>query len=86
MIILLFQDITQRRMAARIDVSGQPIDALFKGQVPSLGSSTLRMGQIVCPETSIRNYHYNLRNIALESRYHLHNGVSLISRTLCHVS
>jgi len=29
------------------------------------------MGPIGCPETSVRNYHYTLRNIAQERRSHL---------------
>jgi len=33
--------------------------------------STLKMGQRDCPETSVRNYHYTLRNIPEENRSHL---------------
>jgi len=35
----------------------------FNKPVPSSGlKGTLRMGRISCPETSVRNYHYLLRN------------------------
>jgi hypothetical protein len=35
----------------------------FNKSVPSSGfEGTLRMGPIGCPETSVRNYHYSLRN------------------------
>jgi hypothetical protein len=37
----------------------------------------LKMGQIRCPETSIRNYHFALRNIPEERGSHLHRGASL---------
>jgi hypothetical protein len=38
-----------------------------------------KMGPIGCPETSVQNYHSTLRNIAQESRAHLHSAVSLKS-------
>jgi len=44
MIIVIFQDITQRRVAAPIDVSTQPIDPFFNGQVASLGVKYLEDG------------------------------------------
>jgi len=37
------------------DVSGQPISPVFKGQESNMGPTG-------CPETSVRNYHYTLRN------------------------
>ena len=43
------------------DVSGQPIGPFFKGH-------SLKMGPKVCPETSARNCHYTLSNIAQERR------------------
>jgi hypothetical protein len=36
-----------------------------------LGSWTLRMGSIGCPETSVRNYHYSMRNNAEECSFQL---------------
>jgi len=38
------------------------------------------MGSICCPETSIRNYHYLLRNSPEERSSHLFRGLSLKSR------
>ena len=35
--ISFFWDVTQRRMAARIDILGQHIGPFLKGQVPSSG-------------------------------------------------
>ena len=43
-------------------------------------SSTLRMGPVVCPETSVRNYHYSLRNNPEERSSQLLRGGSLTSR------
>ena len=40
---------------------------------------TLKMGQISCSETSVRNYHYSLRNIQEERSSHLLSGGSLKS-------
>jgi hypothetical protein len=40
----------------------------------------LKMAPIVCPETSIRNYHYSLRNNPEERSSHLLRGESLKSR------
>ena len=50
----------------RTDVSGQPIDPIFKVQ-----ALTLKMGPISCSETSVRNHHSTLRNIPKERRFHL---------------
>jgi hypothetical protein len=50
---------------------------IFKGQTDS--ACPLKMGFIVCPETSIRNYQPPLRNIPEESRAHLDRGESLKS-------
>jgi hypothetical protein len=40
------------------------------------------MGPIGCPETSVQNYQFTLRNISEERRSHLHSGGSLKSRKL----
>ena len=39
-----------------------------------------RMGRIICPETSVRNYHYRLRNNPEERISQLFRGGSLKSR------
>ena len=36
------------------------------------------MGPIGCPETSVHNYHFTLRNIPEERRSHLHRGGSIL--------
>ena len=53
-----------------------PMDALLRYYVPSSGNSlsTFRgkpLGPIGCPETSVRNYHYSLRNNPEEHSSHL---------------
>ena len=60
-------------LAFLTDVSGQPIGPIFKGQaskkqrvVVILGTT----GMIVCPETSLRNYHFSLRNSPEQCSYH----------------
>ena len=40
------------------------------------------MGPTGCPETSVRIYHYTLRNNPDERRSHLHHGGSLQSRSV----
>jgi hypothetical protein len=40
----------------------------------------LKIGPIGCPETSVRNYHYSLRNNSAERSSHLPLGGSLKSR------
>jgi hypothetical protein len=40
----------------------------------------MKMGSIVCTETSVRNYHYSLRNTPEEHRPHPFRGGSLKSR------
>jgi hypothetical protein len=47
--------------------------------VPS-SVSTLRMGPIGCPENSVRNYHYSLRNNPEKRSSQLLRGGSLNSR------
>jgi hypothetical protein len=36
----------------------------------------LKVGPIVCPETSVRNCHFVLRKIPKEGKFHLHSGGS----------
>jgi len=45
-----------------------------------LDSIPLKMGPIGCPETSVKNYHYMLRNNPEERISHLLRGGSLKSR------
>ena len=54
-----------------------PLDAF---RLSSWISRPLKQGPIGFPETSVRNYHYTLRNIAEERRFHLLRGASLKSR------
>jgi len=42
----------------------------------------MKMGPISCPETSVRNYHYSLRNSPEDRSYHLLRGGSLKSRMI----
>ena len=44
-----------------------------------LGSLSLKIGRLGCPETSIRNYHYRLCNIPEERKSHLLRGWNLKS-------
>ena len=46
----------------------------------------VKMGPIGCPETSVRDYHYTLSNIAEERRSHLQLGRSLTSDQLVQAS
>ena len=43
----------------------------------------MKMGPVGCPETSIRNYDYSLRNDPEERRSHLIPGGNLKSRPFC---
>jgi hypothetical protein len=57
---------------------GQKI-ALFR-----LDSWPLKMGPIGCPETSVRNYHYSLRNNSEERSSHLLRGGGVNWRITSH--
>jgi len=52
----------------------RPHSALYKIPIGATGfisdSWTLKMGPIGCPETSVRNYHYSLRNNLKERSSH----------------
>jgi hypothetical protein len=43
-------------------------------------SPTLKMGQIGCPETSVRNYHYSIRNNPKERSSNILRGGSVKSQ------
>jgi hypothetical protein len=62
----LFWDVTQGRLVVN-DVSERPIGPIFKGPIG-------------CPETTITNYQYTLRNVPEEQRSHLQRRGSLESR------
>jgi hypothetical protein len=63
----LFLAVTQRVVVIS-DVSTQPFGPIFK-----------ELGRISCTETSVRNYHYVLRNSSEECSFHLLDGGSLKS-------
>jgi len=50
------------------------------------GTTSLKMGAVGCPETSVWNYHTMLRNIPEKRRSHLHRGGSLSSRSSLQIS
>ena len=58
------------------------IDRLFRnvGKILTLRAATLRMEPIGCPETSVKNHHYSLRNKPEESSSELLRGGNLKSR------
>jgi hypothetical protein len=61
--------VVTQRVVVITDVSGQPISPIFKG-ILTLEDGTdnpLKMGETYCPETSVRNYHYSLRDNPQES-------------------
>jgi len=65
------------------NVSVQPIHPTFKGQRRHLGSSAawrLKMGRIICTETSVIKYQSTLRNIPEERISRLHQGWSMKSQ------
>jgi len=55
-------------------------DPLWVFLEPSWTFWLLNLGQICCPQRSVRNYHYALRNIPEERRSQLYRGGSLKSR------
>ena len=63
-----------------MDVSGQPIGSINKGKNSKKDSGTLKMGPIGCTETSMRNYHYSLRNSPEERSSRVLSGGSLKSQ------
>jgi hypothetical protein len=64
------------------DVLGQPI-----GSHPHASRTwNLRLGPIGCPETSVRKYHYSLRNNPEQHSSQVLRGVNLKSRTYTRTS
>jgi hypothetical protein len=68
------------------DISGQPIGPIFKGK-----EVTWRCDRYVVPDTSVKNYHTTLRNIAQDGRYHQiwyslssHGSLAFLSRNEKH--
>jgi len=72
----LFWVITQGVAVFITDVSGNTY------RVPSSRYRPLKKGPIGCPETSVRNYHYTLRNSSEERSSLLLGGGSLKSQEL----
>jgi hypothetical protein len=84
---VLFLAVTQSVIQFIIDVSGQSIGPIFKGQESKKSSGNfipvsadnlsvpssraLEMGPIASPETSVRNYHYLLLNSPEERSSHI---------------
>jgi hypothetical protein len=68
----LFGDFTQRRVVVSYRRFGKTYRSHSKWP-----NSPVKIGQIGCPETSVRNYHSTLRKIPKERRSHLHRGGSL---------
>jgi hypothetical protein len=65
----LFWVITQRVLVIPYR---QPIGPIFKAQ--EMDSWPFKKGPMGCPETSVRNYHYSLRNNPEERSSHLLRG------------
>ena len=61
----------------------QPVVSIFTVQESPQNSWPLRLGPIVCPETSIRNYHYSPHNNPEERSSQLFRCRSLISPVMC---
>jgi hypothetical protein len=85
----LFWDIMRRRMVIvyrrfgktyRSHLQGVKcrIGPIFTGQQSD--SWPMKMGQIICPETSVNDYHSTLLNTPEERRSHQHRGGSLKSK------
>ena len=58
------------------DVSGQHINPIFKGQGIQEECLSLKMGSIVCLETSVNNYKSRLCNTSEERRSPFYNFIS----------
>jgi len=76
----LFCDIKQRVVATAYRRFGTTYRSHFQGSRPP--KNPLNMESIRCPETSVRNYHYLLRNNPEEHSSHLLRGGSLKSRSV----
>jgi hypothetical protein len=78
---LLFWDVTQRRLVVCYRRFGTTCPSHIQGSRSPRRTSAwpLKMGQIVCPETSAK-YQSTLRNIPEERRSHLHRVGCLESR------
>ena len=69
----LFWDITQQIVVIPYRCFGTKSDPIFKGhKIPEIQETSpwislpLKIGSKVCPEKSVRNYHYRLRNVPEE--------------------
>ena len=75
----LFWAIMQREVVIPYRRFGTIYMSYIQGSVPFL-RVTFEMGPIAFPETSVRNYHYSLRNSPARRSSHLLRGGSLKSR------
>jgi hypothetical protein len=78
----VFWNITQRMVVKPCQRFGTTYQFHFQGSWNPRISWPSNMWPIGCPETSVRNYYYMLRNITEERRYHLLRCRSPKSRTV----
>ena len=73
-----------RRLALRASLRPQIFGWLVGWLVTGflLDSWSLKMGRIGCPETSVRNYHYSLRN-NLEERILIYFAAEAVNYACC---
>jgi hypothetical protein len=64
----LFWEITQGIVVIVYQLFGTTYGSNFKVQESKKEKKTLKMGPIGCPETSVKKYHYTLRNLPEERR------------------
>jgi len=79
---MLFCDIIQHIVVSPYRRFGTIYRSHLQDNESKKDSWQLKMGQIGCPETSVRNYHCMLCNIPEQRRSHLLRGGSLKSRKL----
>jgi hypothetical protein len=73
----LFWVITQRGVVICYPIFGTTYRPHLQGSGIKKKKDLQKMGPIGCPETSVRNYHYPLRNNPEECSYHLLRGGTL---------
>jgi hypothetical protein len=75
----LVRDITQDIVVLLYRLFGTTYRSHLQGFLFFLDSIPLKMEPIVCPDTSVHNYHYTLRHFPEERRSQLINDESLKS-------
>jgi len=73
-----FCDFTHCRMV----VSSRRLGTTYWFHIKGFDPWPLSMGPIRCLETLVRNYHFALRKIPKERRFHLHRGGRMKSRVI----